>query len=141
MKLRKLAVIGSFIVLGLALSGCNLYKTGQNNSTAQDQSSPSAVSEDATDSVTINYTDSGFEPKQSAVKSGGKIIWTNNSSKEVQVGSAQHPTHTVNQEITGNQFVITLAPGESQTVTVTKVGDWGFHNHLNAGNSGKVSVK
>ena len=75
------------------------------------------------------------------IKSGESLTWVNNSSKSVQVGSANHPTHTLNRELTSGEFVTELAPGASATVTLTKKGTWGYHNHLDPSVTGKVVVE
>ena len=90
---------------------------------------------------TITYTGSGFSPKSLTIKSGGTITWTNNSSSSVKVGSDVHPIHTINPEITGNQFVIELAPGESRSVKLTKTGEWGVHDHLKPSMTGTLIVQ
>ena len=90
---------------------------------------------------TVTYSDSGFSPQSVTVKSGENITWVNDSNSTVQVGSANHPTHTINQQITGDEFVIELAPGESETVQLTKTGNWGYHDHLKASMTGSITVE
>ena len=90
---------------------------------------------------TVTYSDSGFSPQSTTVKSGESITWVNDSSSTVQVGSANHPTHTINQQLTGDEFVIELAPGESETVQLTKTGNWGYHDHLKASMTGSITVE
>ena len=90
---------------------------------------------------TVTYSDSGFSPQSVTVKSGENITWVNDSNSTVQVGSANHPTHTINQQITGDEFVIELAPGESETVQLTKTGNWGYHDHLKPGMTGSITVE
>jgi len=94
---------------------------------------------------TVTYSDSGFSPQSTTVKSGESITWVNDSSSTVQVGSANHPTHTINQQLTGDEFVdefvIELAPGESETVQLTKAGNWGYHDHLKASMTGSITVE
>ena len=90
---------------------------------------------------TVTYSDSGFSPQSVTVKSGENITWVNDSNSTVQVGSANHPTHTINQQITGDEFVIELAPGESKTVQLTKAGNWGYHDHLKPSMTGSITVE
>lgn len=89
----------------------------------------------------VTYTDSGFSPASLTIKSGENITWVNNAESKVQVGSASHPTHTVNQELTGNSFIIELAPGQSRTVQLIKKGEWGYHDHLRSGMTGTIIVE
>lgn len=91
--------------------------------------------------VTITYNGSNFSPTSATVASGGKVTWVNNSSRELQVASALHPVHTDNPEVSGGKYTLDLSAGQSQTVTVTKKGTWGYHNHLIPSNSGTLSVQ
>jgi plastocyanin len=93
------------------------------------------------DEVTVTYTDSGFSPKQVSLSVGGKLNWVNNSSHSVEVGVNPHPIHTDDKAITNGEFTLNLDAGESKTVTVSKTGDFGYHNHLNSMQTGSVVVK
>lgn len=124
---------------GLVLSACNPYKS--TSSTPTTTSSEIQESSQAQESVTVTVTDKGFEPSTVTVKSGGTVTWKNDSSAKIQVGSAVHPTHELNRELTNGEFVLEVAPGESKAVTVTKTGSWGFHNHLDPSMTGKVVVE
>ena len=107
------------------------------------QASPSASDSDKEQSSvsTVTYTDSGFSPQDLTVKSGDNVTLTNDSKTSVQVGSDNHPTHTANQELTGGQFIIELAPGESKTVQLDRIGEWSYHNHLKPGETGTIIVE
>ncbi len=140
--LRKITLIGAVVSSAFLLSACNLYKSGGSSTSGGTQQQDQAQqSTSASDAVTITFGDSGFSPASSTVKSGGKITWTNNSKSAVQIASDPHPTHTANPELTNGQSVLSLVPGASSTVTVTKTGTWGFHDHLNPGVKGKVTVE
>lgn len=139
-NLKKIAVFGAIVSSALILSACNLYKTQPKAEETKSQTQTTPQGEEAKESVTVTITDQGFEPQTVTVKSGGTITWTNNSSKNVQVGSAVHPTHEVNRELTGGKFVVDLNPGQSETVTVTKAGNWKYHNHLSPSQTGTVIV-
>lgn len=91
--------------------------------------------------VTITYNGSVFSPSLTTVSSGGKVTWVNNSSRELQIASNPHPVHTDNQEVSGGQFTLDIDPGQSSTVTVTKKGTWGHHDHLNPANRGTLTVQ
>ncbi|HSX18948.1 MAG TPA: cupredoxin domain-containing protein [Candidatus Saccharimonadales bacterium] len=138
MNFKKIAVLGLVGASALLLSACS-YGMSKNNSsstTTQQSSSSGQVAE-----VVITFSDGGILPTESVVQSGGKIKWVNNSSKKISVASDPHPTHTDNQELTNNQFILELAPGASSEVTVTKKGTWGYHDHLNPSTKGKVTVQ
>jgi len=140
-KIKNFGQVLVILSLALILSACKTYKqTGtQTGSTTEESAAEGTQSTEGT--TQIIYTDDGFSPSSTTVASGDAIIWKNDSSGTVQVGSANHPTHTINQEITGNEFVIELAPGESKSVSVTKVGSWGYHNHLKPSLTGEIVVE
>lgn len=89
-----------------------------------------------TETSVITYTDQGFSPSTLTVKVGTTIRVVNNSSDALEFSSDNHPTHLDNSEL--NMDV--LAVGESSTFTVTKSGEHGFHDHLNASNEGILTV-
>ena len=138
-NLRKTAAIGSVAVLGLVLSACSLYKTSSNG--GQSGTGEQQQTQQVEGAATVTFADSGVSPSMVTIKSGESLTWVNNSSKKVQVGSANHPTHTLNKELTNGEFVTDLAPSASATVTLTTKGTWGYHDHLNPSITGKVVVE
>lgn len=141
----KNLIIGVVVVAVLALGTFLLIQNNSKSDTKKstESSNTSSTSEtQAASDLTIIYTDNGFSPETATVKSGGKIIWKNSSSSsELQVGVNPHPSHTGDREITGGDFVVTVSPGESKSITVEKKGTFGYHNHLSAGDSGSVTVE
>lgn len=140
-RFKKSAIFGStIIVLGLVLSACSLYgtqsNTGQTNQAQQQDQTSLAQS-----SVTVTFSDSGVDFATVTVKSGGTVTWTNSGSNTIAVASNPHPTHTDNQELTNGQSTLQLTPGASATVTLSKKGTWGYHNHLDLSVGGKVVVE
>jgi len=127
--------------LALVLAACKSYQQTGTQTGGTTQESATEENQTAEGGVTISYTDDGFSPASVTVASGQAITWKNDSAETVQVGSNTHPTHTINQEITGGEFTIALAPGESKTVTVTKTGSWGYHDHLKPSLVGTVVVE
>ena len=145
-NLRKAAAIGSVAIFGLLLSACSLYKTSSNGEstgtdTGQQQSQGQTQQSQGPSAATVTFSDSGVSPATVTIKSGESITWVNSGSKAVGVASAPHPTHTDNRELTNGQSVLEIAPGASATATLTKTGNWGFHDHLNPSVGGKVSVQ
>ena len=55
----------------------------------------------------------------------------------MQFDSDPHPIHTTNQELN----VEIVEPGEVKTFTVTKTGTFGYHNHLNPSQTGKIIIE
>lgn len=86
--------------------------------------------------TTIDYQN-GFSPSTTTVQAGSTVTFKNDSSRAIQVQSDPHPAHTDNPELN----VGTIDAGSSKTITVTTVGDWGFHNHLNPSETGRITVQ
>ena len=143
MNFRKIALFGTVVSSAFLLSACYQAKSSTTSKPAgeTEQTQAQETTQIPEGTVKITLSDSGFTPVQTTVKSGDKLAWVNNSSKKIQIGSDPHPTHTVNGELSNGQFVLEIAPGASATVTLTKTGNWGYHDHLNPGIRGKVTVQ
>lgn len=121
-------------------NGANKVSESTNNSTNTDTNSGNNTTnqqESQAADMTITYDGSGFTLSATTVKSGGTVKIVNNSSKDLQFASDPHPIHTANPELN----VGAVAPGESVTITLTKTGTWGFHNHLNHNQHGTITVE
>ncbi|HSX44430.1 MAG TPA: cupredoxin domain-containing protein [Candidatus Saccharimonadales bacterium] len=95
-----------------------------------------AASTPAASGNTITYTNNGFSPASLTVKANSQVTIKNTSSQSLQFDSDPHPQHTDDLELN----VGILGPGESQTITVTKTGSHGYHNHLNPDDTGTLIV-
>lgn len=137
--------IGVVVILFLGIGAFVFFQNtpAKNDSTSSSISTntENTSSSEVKDAVTITYTSSGFSPNTVIVKSGGLITWMNNSDGQVQVGANPHPIHTGNKEITGNEFTLDLDKGQQKTMTVNKTGTFGYHNHINADETGTIIVK
>lgn len=85
----------------------------------------------------VSYTAEGFQPNTITIKAGQSVTWTNNSSDDVWIASNPHPTHT---DYPGFDELKGMSNGEGYSFTFTKVGKWGYHNHLNPSQQGTVVV-
>lgn len=135
---RRLLSLGMVISAALVLSACSKSSTTPGSSSGSQ--SPSSQSAQV-GAVTITATDSGFEPATVTLKSGEAITWVNKSTQTVSIGSDNHPTHTLDPDLTGGQYVIELKAGESKTVPVSVKGTHGYHNHLQPSQKGTVVVE
>ncbi len=91
----------------------------------------------STEEAVITYTNSGYSPKVITVKSGTTVTIKNESSRNMQFDSDPHPAHTTNEELN----VEDVRPGQSQTFVVKRTGTFGYHNHLNASQTGTIIVQ
>ncbi|HSW97884.1 MAG TPA: cupredoxin domain-containing protein [Candidatus Saccharimonadales bacterium] len=85
----------------------------------------------------VSYTANGFEPNSITIKAGQTVTWTNKDSDDVWVASNPHPTHT---DYPGFDELKSMGNGQTYSFTFTKVGNWGYHNHLNPSQHGTVVV-
>ena len=101
---------------------------------------------------TVTYTDNGFSPAELTIKVGETVVFANNSSSGMWVGSAMHPNHVGYSGTALQQHCPDLenddfdqcangAAGTSWSFTFTKAGSWGYHNHSNSKHFGKVIVQ
>lgn len=143
----KKVVIVLIIVIAIAAGAFALTKKSDNNTTtnssantpSSDQTQTASPSPTSSQSVaaTITYSDSGFSPSSITVKSGDTVAIKNTSSGELQLDSDPHPIHTDDTDLN----VGTVATGQSQTLTVTKKGTFGYHNHLNPSDKGEIVIQ
>ncbi|MFH1255916.1 MAG: plastocyanin/azurin family copper-binding protein [Candidatus Diapherotrites archaeon] len=87
--------------------------------------------------LTVEINSSGFSPNPLTIKQGDTVNFVNNDSALHWPASAQHPTHNVYPEpggCIGSKFDACkgLAQGESFSFTFNEVGEWAYHDHLNA---------
>jgi plastocyanin len=139
--MKMSSIIGLIVVVVVIAAGVFFLAGNKNTNTAStpSQSGPSTSQNSASQSAaaTIKYTDSGFDPSSSTIKSGDSVTFTNNSSSAIQVDSNPHPAHTDNTELN----VGSIEAGQSKTVTLTAKGTWGFHNHLSPSNTATITVQ
>ena len=111
----------------------NNTKTSETTKQPAVQESPASTEAAAT----VTYNDNGFSPALSTIKVGQSIKFVNQANQPLQLDSDPHPVHTDEPELN----IGVIAKGESKTVTLTKKGTWGFHNHLNSSDEAKVDVQ
>lgn len=87
--------------------------------------------------ATITFDGSKFMPELTTIKAGQTVRVTNDSDQELFMASDPHPTHTDEPELNAGE----VASHQSVTIKVTKVGTWGFHNHENPNEHGRLKVE
>ena len=98
--------------------------------------SPATSQAPATEN-TIQYTKNGFNPQSITVKVGTTVTFSDIDGGELWVASSPHPVHTDYCDFDQRTFI---KNGQQYTFTFTKVGSWGYHNHLVPSNLGTVVV-
>lgn len=99
----------------------------------------------------VVYTAQGFMPPTITIPAGTKVTFVNQSTKDMWVASAMHPSHAVYSGTTlsehcpdtsGTAFDACekTASGATYTFTFGRVGTWKYHDHLDASKSGTIVV-
>lgn len=109
-----------------------------NTDEGEDEEEEERDDEEEVSAVVVTYNGNFFSPTSVTLEAGGKITFVNNSTRVMQVSSDNHPTHTKNPELGTGPLT---AAGSTYTVTLTKVGSWGYHDHNNTSAVGKIVVE
>ena len=147
-------VIIIIIVIGIYIYSVGMFQTfttkvqtptiqGQERAQAQNLSSENMNSEQASTDEQIsenvvNYTEAGFNPSSLEVKNGETVRFVNQSGGGMWVASGPHPTHTNYPEFDAKE---NIPDGETYEFTLTKIGEWKYHNHTGGGKTGMIIVK
>lgn len=130
MNLKKAVFVGVIAVSAVVLAGCkSQVQTGNQGSINQATSAS-----DATGQAVITYDGTSFSPSELKIKAGESVTVKNASSGPVQVNSAVHPTHTLFPELNVGK----IGSGASKSFTVSKAGNFTYHNHLNVSQKGTI---
>jgi plastocyanin len=127
-------IVAVIVIIGGVIG---VYAVMQKNAEAPSNPTTSTSDSSKKAAATITYSDSGFSPSKTTVKSGDTVAIKNTSSSDMQFDSDPHPVHTDDEELNAG----TVAPGQTVTFTVTTKGTFGFHNHLNPSDTGSITVE
>ncbi|PIR53184.1 hypothetical protein COU76_02405 [Candidatus Peregrinibacteria bacterium CG10_big_fil_rev_8_21_14_0_10_49_10] len=86
----------------------------------------------------VTYTTAGFSPTILRMKKGEYVEFRNESNGMLWIASDPHPYHT---NLPSFDSLKAYKQGESYVYTFTKIGTWGFHNHLNPSHKGTIVVE
>lgn len=157
----RLLLIGLLAAVVLA-SGCtdqtsenqnpenNMEEPEPEDSSPTDQARPTELNEsDTTHAITLEQD--GFEPRDLTIDQGDTVVWKADEGTSMWVASDHHPRHTEysgtteqehcqNGDQTGAAFD-QCSVGDRFSFTFEKTGEWGYHNHVSAGQGGTIVVK
>jgi plastocyanin len=101
--------------------------------------------------ITVTYDGKTFSPATVTAKVGDTVMFKNSSGKNMWIASDEHPTHTEYDGssrsthcaagYTGATPFDQCKPGTDYSFTFTKAGTHDFHDHLNPGAHGTVTVQ
>lgn len=100
----------------------------------------------------VTYSDSGYSPARVKIKKGDTVVFDNKSSKTMWTASAVHPTHKAYPGSDIAKCGTTQAAGlfdackgyglgESWEFRFDEQGTWRYHNHLQPGHTGTITVE
>ncbi len=87
--------------------------------------------------VEVDYDGTSFTPSTVNIKVNDWVFFKNKSTLDMWPASNPHPTHTIYPEFDAKKAI---APGAQYKFQFTKVGSWGYHNHLNPSATGTINV-
>lgn len=141
-------VIGGVLYAGVYYFVLSKNETGYNQTqtppvnkeqsapaTAPTQASPTAAVPQTQNGVVLSS--SGFMPQTLTIKAGETVTWENSSGGTATVNSDPHPIHTNYPPLNLGQF----NDGGTLTLKFDKPGAYGYHNHLNPSQTGKIVVE
>ncbi len=99
----------------------------------------------------VTYAGNGFEPATVTVRKGETVRFVNQAASGMWVGSDNHPTHTQYDGTSTKEHCTegaaptfdtcrALEAGEFWEFTFDRVGEWGYHNHVRARDTGTIVV-
>ncbi len=144
MKWLGIAVVIVVILVGgyfLFAKSSTAPITPSTQTQAQPTAAPSEAMTGPTTAMTnensVTLTADGFTPATLTIKVGTKVTWKNTSGAPATVNSDPHPTHTDYPPLNLSKF----ADGETLSLTFDKAGTYGYHNHFNPSQTGKIIVQ
>ncbi len=139
--LTLIAIVG-LVIVGILVFGGNDKVMAPTQSQEQmnnaENNQPQNEKVDQNQSYEVTYTDSGYSPASLTIPVGAIVIFKNESSMNMWLASAPHPTHTIYPEFDAKTGI-----GKDQTYefTFTKQGTWRYHDHLMPRNIGTIIVE
>ena len=121
--------VGAFLLLG---------NRSNQPATIQSQAPTNPVqSTNESEAAIITLDETEFSPNDITVKVGARVVWINKSGENATVNSADHPTHQVYPRLNLGEF----GSGSSVQLVFDETGTYSYHNHLNASQTGTVTVE
>ncbi len=145
--MKKEFIVGAVAVVVLAVTGIwlavNASTTDQTvikevvTHPDSDEHQETYVKGDAKNSkITIVYTNKGFDPSSTTVKSGDTITIRNTSSVDLELATGTHEHHTHDPDLRMSAF----GPGKDVVVVLLHTGVKQIHNHDHAEDTMTINV-
>ncbi|MCH7604479.1 hypothetical protein IID24_00555 [Patescibacteria group bacterium] len=100
----------------------------------------------------VEYTDSGYVPREISIRAGDTVVFRNRSSRGTWPASVIHPTHTaypgsgITKCGTDQADAIfdacqRISAGGTWSFQFDHMGSWKYHDHASSSNTGVINVK
>ncbi|TSC84097.1 MAG: Uncharacterized protein G01um101417_366 [Parcubacteria group bacterium Gr01-1014_17] len=129
--------VGVWILVIIVVVAAGIFWVVQNSSTDLYMPPPPDSSFESMEAV-VTYDVNGFSPKIITIKKGGTVIFRNKTGARVSIASGAHPTHLLYPEF--DQYKTDQRGKDEFRFLFEKVGEWKYHDHLNANMTGTVVV-
>lgn len=156
---KSISIILSVVAVIIIISGWYLFSTPRatapvstitpiEQSTTNTAQAPVASSTEVPVVATVKYTANGFSPDPITIKQGGTVTFESVDGSPMWVASNAHPSHLQYDGTSRAQHCPNAAgaafdqcaSGKSYSFKFLKVGDWNYHNHVNADDGGTIMV-
>jgi len=140
MKMQFIAVCAIAIVL---LAGCGKktesVTSNEGNNSTQTEATTASSAEDVVPVSSLVLVQNGkFNPQVLTVKKGTEVTWVNKDIEPCWIASDPHPIHNGYPGFDAGKSMI---QDETYKFKFDKVGTFGYHDHLNITNTGKIIVE
>lgn len=130
------------VVIGVGAAGYVLIKNISVEPVAEttvEDTEPQPVAQKEPDPLlpTISFVDTGFSQQTYTFPAGMDIRVHNQSKKNLEFSSDDHPTHKEHAELN----MKTLKPGEAGVFRPAGKGTYHFHDHINSQYSGTLVIQ
>lgn len=88
--------------------------------------------------VSVVLTEEGFVPAYMRVRKGAVVTFSTTRSNQFWPASNPHPSHEIYDLFDPQR---PLNPDESWTITIDRVGTWGYHDHIRSYFTGEIYVE
>ncbi len=88
--------------------------------------------------VSVVLTEQGFEPAYIRVHKGVVVTFSTTRSNQFWPASNPHPSHEIYDLFDPRR---PLNSDESWTITLDRVGTWGYHDHIRSYYTGEIYVE
>ena len=152
MSKKFLILLAIIIIAGVAVFVSNNKTEAPQEEVNQTQNEPLDAAGSLPQENVVTYTDAGYSPGSIKIKIGETVVFKNNGSQMMWTASAMHPTHMLypGSDIkkcgTGEadkifDSCVGALSGESWSFKFDNSGEWKYHNHLNTGHYGSITVE